>query len=66
MQTSHVDYEYFCRLGVLGLSDIPTNEQRNVYAEFQEQLTRDEEDWCETGLPWRGNHEVLPNNRLGS
>ena len=65
-QTSHVDYEDFCRLVVLGLSDIPTNDQRNVYAEFQEQLTRDEEGWCETGLPWRGNQQVLPNNRLGS
>ena len=65
-QTSHVDYEELCRLDVLGLSDTPTDDQRNVYTEFQEQLTRDEEGWYETGLPWRGNHPVLPNNREGS
>ena len=65
-QTSHVEYEELCRLDVLGLSDTPTNDQRNVYAEFQEQLTRDEEGWYETGLPWRGNHPVLPNNKDGS
>ena len=65
-QTSHVDYEELCRLDVLGLSDTPTDDQRNVYTEFQEQLTRDEEGWYENGLPWRGNHRVLPNNREGS
>jgi len=65
-QTSHVDYEELCCVDVLGLSDTPTNDQRNVYTEFQEQLTRDEEGWYETGLPWRGNHSVLPNNREGS
>ena len=65
-QTSHVDYEELCHLDVLGLSDTPTNDQRNVYTEFQEQLTRDEKGWYETGLPWRGNHPVLPNNREGS
>ena len=65
-QTSHVDYEELCRLDVLGLSDTPTADQRNVYTKFQELLTRDEEGWYETGLPWRGNHPVLPNNREGS
>ena len=60
------NYEELCRLDVLGLSDTPTNDQRNVYTEFQEQLTRDEKGWYETGLPWRGNHPVLPNNREGS
>ena len=65
-ETSHVDYEELCRLDLLGLSDTPTNDQRNVYRAFLEQLTRDEDGWCETGLPWRGNHRVLPNNREGS
>ena len=59
-------YEELCRLVVLGLSDTPTNHQRNVYSEFQEQLLRDEEGWYETGLPWRGGHPALPNNREGS
>ena len=65
-QTLHVDYEELCRLDVLGLSDTPTNDQRNVYSEFQEQLLRDELGWYETGLPWRGSHPALPNNREGS
>ena len=65
-QTSHVDYEELCHVDVLGLSDTPTNVQRNVYTEFQEQLTRDEEGWYETGLPWCGNHPVLPSNSEGS
>ena len=62
-QTSHVDYEELCRLDVLGLSDTPPNDQSSVYAEFKEQLVRHEEGWYETGLPWRGNHPVLPNNK---
>ena len=65
-QTSHADYEELCRLDVLGLSDTPTNDQKNVYTEFQEQLARDKEGWYETGLPWQGNHPVLPNSREGS
>ena len=62
-QTSHVDYEELCRLDLLGLPDTPPNDQSSVYAEFKEQLVRHEEGWYETGLPWRGNHPVLPNNK---
>ena len=65
-QTSHVDYEELCRLDVLGLSDTPSNDQSSVHAEFKEQLVRHEEGWYETGLPWRGNHPLLPNNKEGS
>ena len=65
-QTSCVDYEELCRLDVLGLSDTPTDDQRNVYTEFQEQITRDEAGWYETSLPWQGNHPLLPNKREGS
>lgn len=65
-QTSHVDYEQLCRLDVLGLTDTPPNDQGDVYAEFKEQLTRDEEGWYETALPWRGDHPPLPSNKNGS
>ncbi|KAK3730894.1 hypothetical protein QZH41_012605 [Actinostola sp. cb2023] len=65
-QTSHVDYEELCRLDVLGLQDTPTNDQGSVYEEFKEQLTRDKEGWYETGLPWKGDHRPLPNNKEGS
>lgn len=61
-----MDYKELCHLDVLGLSDTLPNDQSSVYAEFKEQLVRHEEGWYETGLPWRGNHPVLPNNKDGS
>ena len=65
-QTSQSDYEELCRLDVLGLADKPENDQSEIYSEFQEQLTRSEEGWYETGLPWKANHPPLPNNYNGS
>lgn len=65
-QTSQVDYEELCRLDVLGLEDTPINDQGSVFDEFKEQLTRHPSGWYETGLPWRGNHPPLPNNKVGS
>jgi hypothetical protein len=65
-QTSRVEYEELCRQDVLGLQDKATEDQSGVYDEFKEQLVRSEEAWYETGLPWRGNHPPLPNNRNGS
>ena len=66
IQTSIVDYEELCKLDVLGLADTPTGDQSVVYEEFSEQLRRSEEGWYETGLPWKGNHPPLPNNKEGS
>ena len=43
-----------------------TNLPSTVYAEFKEQLVRREEGCYETGLPWQGDHQVLPNNKEGS
>ena len=65
-QTNQSDYEQLCRLDVLGLVDRPENDQETVYAEFREQLVRSEEGWYETGLPWKGNHPTLLNNKTGS
>ena len=65
-QTSHVDYEELCHLDVMGLQDVPEHDQRAVYAEFREQLVRHPEGWYETGLPWKGGHPPLPNNKTGS
>ena len=65
-QTSHVDYDNLCKLDVLGLADSSTGDQEEVYTDFKEQLTQDEEGWYETGLPWRGNHPPLPSNEVGS
>ena len=65
-QTSHADYEELCRLDVLGLADTPERDQLEVYREFKEELTRSPEGWYETGLPWKGNHPTLPNNKEGS
>ena len=65
-QTSRVDYEDLCKLDVLGLEDSPSGDQSVVYDEFKEQLRRSEKGWYETGLPWKGNHTPLPNNKEGS
>ena len=55
-----------CKLEFLGLADLSTGDQEEVYADFKEQLTQDEKGWYETGLPWRGNHPHLPSNEVGS
>ena len=65
-QTSRVDYEDLCKLDVLGFADSPSGDQSVVYDEFKEQLRRSEKGWYETGLPWKGNHTPLPNNKEGS
>ena len=65
-QTNQLDYEQLCCLDVLGLEDAPEHDQRVVYSEFKEQLTRDLEGWYETGLPWRGSLPTLPSNKRGS
>ena len=65
-QTSRVDYEDLCKRDVLGLADSPSGDQSVVYDEFKEQLRMSEEGWYETGLPWKGNHTPLPNNKEGS
>ena len=65
-QTSRVDYEDLCKLDVLRLADSPSGDQSVVYDEFKEQLRRSEEGWYDTGLPWKGNHAPLPNNKDGS
>ena len=64
---SSSDYERLCSLDVLGLADSPSGDQKVVYEEFGEQLTRSPvEGWYKTGLPWKGNHPPLPSNRNGS
>lgn len=66
MRTSHLDYKELCCLDVLDFSATPSNGEVSVYAEFKEQLVWDKDGWYETGLPWRGDHPVLPNNKEGS
>ena len=51
---------------MLGLQDSPTGDQSVVHEEFEEQLQRSPDGWYETGLPWRGNHPTLANNKSGS
>ena len=65
-QTLHCDYDQLCRLDVLGLADSAEGDRNVIYQEFKEQLTRSEEDWYETGLPWKANHPFLPSNEQGS
>ena len=65
-QTSSADYDNLCRLDVLGIADSFSGDQHEVYAEFKEQLRKDEAGWYESGLPWRGSHAPLPSNEAGS
>ena len=62
---SVTDYDNLSALDVLGLADT-TGQQSNVLGEFKEQLTRSEEGWYETALPWRPNHPPLLSNKNGS
>ena len=65
-QTAPTDYEKLWKPDVLGLPDKPSADQSDVYKEFKEQLTRSRKVWYKTGLPWRGDHPSLPNNKTGS
>ena len=38
----------------------------NVYKKFKQQLERNEEGWCKTGLVWTENKVPLNNNKFGS
>jgi hypothetical protein len=64
--TSKADVERLCRLDVLVLEDTPEKDPRPVYDKFKETLTRNEEVWYETSLPWKSNHPKLPSNEQGS
>lgn len=50
----------------LGLSDTSASDESSMYPEFKGQFVQDNYGWYETGLPWRGHHPVLPNNKEGS
>jgi len=65
-QTAVEDYEELCRLDVLGIQDVHSGDQGVVHDEFVEQLQRSPEGWYETGLPWKGDHPPLANNKAGS
>ena len=59
-QSTTIDYEQLCALDVLGLPDRNENDQKTVYEEFEEQLSRDQAGWYETSFTWKGNHPPLP------
>ncbi|XP_028413530.1 uncharacterized protein LOC114536366 [Dendronephthya gigantea] len=59
------DYDNLCALDVLGLAD-NVGADSDVFDEFKEQLTRSEEGWYKTSLPWKPGHQPLLSNRDGS
>ena len=65
-QTAAADYERLCRLDLLGLKDSPLGDQDIVHEELKEQLSRSQDGWYETSLPWKANHPPLPNHKSGS
>ena len=65
-QSTNLDYEQLCSLDVLGLADRNENDQKTVFNEFEEQLSRDPAGWYEATLPWKGNRSPLPTHENGS
>ncbi len=59
------DYDNLCALDVLGLAD-NAGADNNVFDKFKEQLTRSEDGWYETTLPWTPGHQPLLSNHDGS
>lgn len=53
-------------MDILRLENTPNGDHTVVYKEFIEQLSRSPEDWCEAGIPWKGDHPSLPSNKSGS
>lgn len=66
MQTATGDDKRLCQLDILGLKGYSLEDQKIVYEEFKEQLTKSPEVSYETGLPWKAGHPPLPNNKSGS
>ena len=62
-QTSQSDHDELCKLDVLGLRGMADHDQKKVYEEFKEQLTRSQEGWYETTLPWKANRSPLQQTR---
>lgn len=60
------DFNQLWRVLPHGHPNTPNGDQSVVYKEFIEQLSRSPEDWCEAGLPWKGDHPSLPSNKSGS
>ena len=50
----------------MGLKDSPLGDQDIVHEELKEQLSRSQDGWYETSLPWKANHPPLPNHKSGS
>ena len=65
-QTSQSDYGNLCRMDVLGLVDVPENDQRVVHAEFKEQLCRDDEGWYYLGVGITLNYPTMSKEAYDS
>jgi hypothetical protein len=64
--TAQDDYRTLYSLDVLGLEDAREGDQTLIHEEFKEQLQRKDDGTYSTGLPWRKNHQFLPDNKAGS
>ena len=65
-RTSTGDYDKLCSLDVLGLDNEQGGEQHNIYETFTNQLERSPKGWYQTGLLWKPDIPILPNNKTGS
>ena len=60
------DFSRLCETDVLGVEENHLSHDENVYKKFKQQLERNEEGWCKTGLVWTENKVPLNNNKFGS
>ena len=60
------DYEQLYSLDVLGVEDRGEKDQSEVYAEFQENITRKKDGRYEVAVPWIAEAELTNTNKLHS
>ena len=63
-QTAAADYEQCCKLYMLGILYTAIGGQADAYR-VQKAVNFKRGGWFKTGLPWKGNHPALPNNKVG-
>ena len=64
-KTSRDHYESLCRLDILGLIG-NVRDDITVHQDLKDQLRKNKDGWCKTGLIWKNNSTLLQNNQLAS
>ena len=65
-RTSQDDYKELYSLDVLGLEENREGDNAQIHQDFKEQLKRNKDGTYITGMPWKPNQLLLPNNESQS